>query len=86
MNCLGFLLAKGRLELLKICLRDVALDDNVVLEEVAKRMDGYSGADITNVCRYENISYHMAKILFILLHVLLDIFHKVYNNFIPGIP
>ena len=44
--------AKGRLELLKICLRDVALAENVVLEEVAESMDGYSGADITNVCRY----------------------------------
>ena len=44
--------AKGRLELLKICLRDVALAENVVLEEVAECMDGYSGADITNVCRY----------------------------------
>ncbi|XP_028393172.1 katanin p60 ATPase-containing subunit A1-like [Dendronephthya gigantea] len=43
--------AKGRLELLKICLRDVALAENVVLEEVAESMDGYSGADITNVCR-----------------------------------
>jgi katanin p60 ATPase-containing subunit A1 len=43
------------LELLKICLRDVALAENVVLEEVAENMDGYSGADITNVCRYVHI-------------------------------
>ena len=50
--------AKGRLELLKICLRDVALAENVVLEEVAENMDGYSGADITNVCRY-SIVYGM---------------------------
>ena len=46
-----FYVAKGRLELLKICLRDVALAENVVLEEVSKSMEGYSGADITNVCR-----------------------------------
>ena len=45
--------AIGRLELLKICLREVTLSDGVVLEEVAESLDGYSGADITNVCRYE---------------------------------
>ncbi|CAH3164415.1 unnamed protein product [Porites lobata] len=41
----------GRLELLKINLRGVNMAEDVVLEEIAKKMEGYSGADITNVCR-----------------------------------
>ena len=45
------LLAVGRLELLKINLRGVNMADDVALEEIAKQMEGYSGADITNVCR-----------------------------------
>ena len=45
------LLAVGRLELLKINLRGVNIADDVALEEIAKQMEGYSGADITNVCR-----------------------------------
>ncbi|EDO47200.1 predicted protein [Nematostella vectensis] len=43
--------AEGRLELLKINLRGVQMSEDVILEEVANKMDGYSGADITNVCR-----------------------------------
>lgn len=43
--------AVGRLELLKINLRGVNMAEDVILEEIAKNMDGYSGADITNVCR-----------------------------------
>ena len=46
-----FVLAIGRLELLKINLRGVNMAEDVILEEIAKNMDGYSGADITNVCR-----------------------------------
>ncbi|KAM7536088.1 hypothetical protein Aperf_G00000102923 [Anoplocephala perfoliata] len=41
----------GRLALLRISLREVALDDDVNFEEIAEKLDGYSGADITNVCR-----------------------------------
>ncbi|KAK6636852.1 hypothetical protein RUM43_010516 [Polyplax serrata] len=41
----------GREALLKINLRDVKVDDNVDLLQVARKLDGYSGADITNVCR-----------------------------------
>ena len=48
---LRFVLAVGRLELLKINLRGVNMAEDVILEEIAKNMDGYSGADITNVCR-----------------------------------
>lgn len=48
----SFFVAVGRLELLKINLRGVNMAEDVVLEEIAKKMEGYSGADITNVCRF----------------------------------
>ena len=41
----------GRLSLLKINLREVTLDEDVDLEDVAKKLDSYSGADVTTVCR-----------------------------------
>lgn len=44
-------LAKGREELLKINLRELELADDVDLANIAEKMEGYSGADITNVCR-----------------------------------
>lgn len=47
-----FFVAVGRLELLKINLRGVNMAEDVILEEIAKKMEGYSGADITNVCRF----------------------------------
>ncbi|KAH0622374.1 hypothetical protein JD844_024630 [Phrynosoma platyrhinos] len=43
--------AKGREELLRINLRELELADDVDLATIAQNMDGYSGADITNVCR-----------------------------------
>ncbi|XP_018103187.1 katanin p60 ATPase-containing subunit A-like 1 isoform X1 [Xenopus laevis] len=43
--------ANGRAELLKINLREVELEPSVDLEVIAERIEGYSGADITNVCR-----------------------------------
>ncbi|KAA0192745.1 hypothetical protein HAZT_HAZT008466 [Hyalella azteca] len=43
--------AEGREALLKINLRDVTTDEDVDLTAVAAMLDGYSGADITNVCR-----------------------------------
>ena len=46
----------GREELLKINLREVAVEKDVDLGDIASRIDGYSGADITNVCRYELLS------------------------------
>ncbi|XP_057334188.1 katanin p60 ATPase-containing subunit A-like 1 [Microplitis mediator] len=42
---------EGRESLLKINLRDVKIDPSVNLSRVAKKLAGYSGADITNVCR-----------------------------------
>ncbi|KAI3651083.1 hypothetical protein MP228_004564 [Amoeboaphelidium protococcarum] len=38
-------------ELLKINLKDVKISDDVDLQQLAQKLDGYSGADITNVCR-----------------------------------
>uniref|UniRef100_A0A2K6N2U2 Katanin p60 ATPase-containing subunit A1 n=1 Tax=Rhinopithecus bieti TaxID=61621 RepID=A0A2K6N2U2_RHIBE len=43
--------AKGREELLRISLRELELADDVDLASIAENMEGYSGADITNVCR-----------------------------------
>uniref|UniRef100_A0A3Q4H2P7 Katanin p60 ATPase-containing subunit A1 n=1 Tax=Neolamprologus brichardi TaxID=32507 RepID=A0A3Q4H2P7_NEOBR len=42
---------KGRVELLKINLRELELASDVDLDKIAEQMEGYSGADITNVCR-----------------------------------
>lgn len=41
----------GRESLLNICLRDVEKSPDLDLSLVAKNLDGYSGSDITNVCR-----------------------------------
>ncbi|XP_011498638.1 PREDICTED: katanin p60 ATPase-containing subunit A-like 1 [Ceratosolen solmsi marchali] len=41
----------GREALLKINLREVKVDKSVNLSEIAEKLEGYSGADITNVCR-----------------------------------
>ena len=46
-----FVSVEGRVELLKINLKGVSIAPDVDLSEVAKKLDGYSGADITNVCR-----------------------------------
>lgn len=42
---------EGRESLLKINLREVKLAADVNLTKIAMKLDGYSGADITNVCR-----------------------------------
>lgn len=44
-------LVVGCLELLKINLCGVNMVEDVILEEIVKNMDGYSGVDIINVCR-----------------------------------
>ncbi|XP_035029790.1 katanin p60 ATPase-containing subunit A-like 1 isoform X3 [Hippoglossus stenolepis] len=43
--------ALGRVELLKINLREVEVAADVDLDLIAEKIEGYSGADITNVCR-----------------------------------
>ncbi|XP_063619606.1 katanin p60 ATPase-containing subunit A1-like isoform X1 [Cydia splendana] len=40
-----------RVKLLKLNLREVALDPNVDLVELATKLEGYSGSDICNLCR-----------------------------------
>lgn len=42
--------AESRLELLKINLKGIKITDDVDLDTLSTRLDGYSGADITNVC------------------------------------
>ena len=42
---------KGRAELFKINLRDIKQDEDIDWELLVKKTEGYSGADISNVCR-----------------------------------
>lgn len=42
---------KGRRELFKINLRGIELEEGIDWEHLVKMTDGYSGADISNVCR-----------------------------------
>ncbi|XP_072402742.1 katanin p60 ATPase-containing subunit A-like 1 [Diabrotica undecimpunctata] len=42
---------EGREALLRINLSEVKLDPDINLKTIARRLDGFSGADITNVCR-----------------------------------
>lgn len=44
--------AEGRVELLKINLKELELANDVNMDKIAEQMEGYSGADITNLCRY----------------------------------
>lgn len=48
-NCVSS--EKGRVELLRINLKELELASDVDLDKIAEQMEGYSGADITNVCR-----------------------------------
>lgn len=43
---------KGRADLLRISLREVDVYPDVDLDIIAEKMEDYSGADITNICRY----------------------------------
>ncbi|XP_075872481.1 katanin p60 ATPase-containing subunit A1 [Nelusetta ayraudi] len=42
---------EGRVELLRINLTELELAADVDLDKIAEQLEGYSGADITNVCR-----------------------------------
>ncbi|XP_038048023.1 katanin p60 ATPase-containing subunit A1-like isoform X1 [Patiria miniata] len=43
--------SEGREQLLQINTREVPLEDGIDMKEIATMLEGYSGADITNVCR-----------------------------------
>jgi len=42
---------EGRRQLFKINLKDIKVQEDVDWEHLIKKTDGYSGADISNVCR-----------------------------------
>ena len=42
---------KGRKHLLEINLKGIALEDDIDFEKLVEKTEGYSGADLTNVCR-----------------------------------
>ena len=42
---------EGRTDLFRINMKDVEVDPDVDLDELARKSEGYSGADIANVCR-----------------------------------
>ena len=42
---------ESRKELLKINLRTITVSDGVRIDDLASKLEGYSGADITNICR-----------------------------------
>jgi len=42
---------EAREALLELNLKDVKLDNDVKIKDVGKRLAGYSGADLTSVCR-----------------------------------
>lgn len=42
---------EARIGLLNICLAELKLNEDVDLRQIAVKLEGYSGADITNVCR-----------------------------------
>ena len=43
--------AEGRKALLNINLKDLPIDEGLDTQNIADKLEGYSGADITNVCR-----------------------------------
>eukprot|EP01117_Protostelium_nocturnum_P015562 TRINITY_DN6052_c0_g3_i3.p1 TRINITY_DN6052_c0_g3~~TRINITY_DN6052_c0_g3_i3.p1 ORF type:complete len:423 (+),score=167.36 TRINITY_DN6052_c0_g3_i3:626-1894(+) len=42
---------EARMQLLQISLKSLPTDPSINLEELAKKLEGYSGSDITNICR-----------------------------------
>ena len=60
----------GRRALLDINLKEVKVAEDCDLNEIARLTEGYSGADITNVCRYGlRASHNLAtfKLYFIIV-------------------
>ena len=53
----------GRSELFKINLKGLQIDENVVFETLVTKTKGYSGADISNVCRDAALMPMRRKIL-----------------------
>ncbi|KYM77153.1 PREDICTED: katanin p60 ATPase-containing subunit A-like 1 [Atta cephalotes] len=53
---------EGREALLRINLREVKVDLSVNLTDIARKLEGYSGADITNVCRDASMMLMRKKI------------------------
>ena len=43
--------AEGRKSLLKINLKGLEVNDDIDYDEIVRKTDGYSGADMSNVCR-----------------------------------
>ncbi|KAJ3258022.1 Katanin p60 ATPase-containing subunit A1 [Chytriomyces hyalinus] len=43
--------SESRKELLRINLQSIKVDEGLDMETLAEKMEGYSGADITNICR-----------------------------------
>lgn len=73
----------ARLMILQIKTRDMPLDKGVKVEELAKRMQGYSGADIDSICREAAITAlrkdpEATK-------VTLNDFEKVMSDILPSI-
>ncbi|KAJ3683421.1 hypothetical protein LUZ60_013648 [Juncus effusus] len=53
---------ESRKELIRINLRTVEVSEDVNIDDVAKRTDGYSGDDLTNVCRDASMNGMRRKI------------------------
>jgi transitional endoplasmic reticulum ATPase len=73
----------ARLKILQIKTKDMPLDKGVKVEELAKKMQGYSGADIDSICREAAITAlrkdpETTK-------VTLNDFEKVMSEILPSI-
>ncbi|MHA1285137.1 MAG: CDC48 family AAA ATPase, partial [Promethearchaeota archaeon] len=62
---------EARLKILKVHTKDMPLDDDVSLEEIARKTEGYSGADLENLCREAGMNAIREK---------LEKFEKVKNK------
>lgn len=74
----------ARLELLRICLKDIPLADDVDLEWLSINSEGYSGADIHVVCR-EAAMMPMRRLLAILQPSEMQTMRQTGNLLIPKI-